>query len=73
MIALTVMFTVLLQSLPKLLLFYQRQNNGIYGTLCYINKTDEVTEDTVNNLESLLDTLNCNFSPITEEKSTKEI
>lgn len=32
MSALTVMFTVLLQSLPKLLLFYQGQNNGICGT-----------------------------------------
>lgn len=50
MIALTVMFTVLSQSLHKMLSFYQGQNNGIYGTWCSTStKTDEVTEDTVNN------------------------
>lgn len=63
MIALTVMFTVLLQSLPKLLLFYQGQNNGIYG---------EVTEDTVNNEQSSLDTLKCNFPLLQKRKVPKK-
>lgn len=49
-IALTVTFTVLSQSLHKMLSFYQGQNNGIYGTWCSTStKSDEVTEDTVNN------------------------